>query len=125
MEEKKENEAVFFNALDIFNQAKNTTNLTQKEALAKKAIELFESIAGYSGANSFLQQAKELILETSKKAEENERTRKENERKREEAERMAMQQRGWRNAGCCQHCGGELRGFFSKKCVSCGKPKDY
>ena len=30
-----------------------------------------------------------------------------------------------RNAGLCQHCGGELKGFFSKKCVSYGKPKDY
>ena len=143
----KENEAVFFNALDVFNQAKNTTNLTQKEALAREAIELFESIAGYSGANSFLQQAKELILETSKKAEENERTRKENERKRaeaaeqerqrkieeeriskekrESAERIAMQQRGWRNASRCQHCGGELKGFLIKKCTQCGKSKDY
>ena len=108
---------------------------------------MFESIAGYSGANSFLQQAKELILETNKKAEENERTRKENERKRaeaaeqerqrkieeeriskekrESAERIAMQQRGWRNASRCQHCGGELKGFLIKKCTQCGKSKDY
>ena len=27
--------------------------------------------------------------------------------------------------GLCQHCGGELKGLFSKKCGSCGKPKDY
>ena len=39
-------------------------------------------------------------------------------------ERM-LQQAGWRNVGRCQHCGGELKGFLSKKCVSCGKPKDY
>ena len=30
-----------------------------------------------------------------------------------------------RAKGLCQHCGGELKGLFSKKCVSCGKPKDY
>ena len=30
-----------------------------------------------------------------------------------------------RNAGLCQHCGGELKGFLLKKCVSCGKSKDY
>ena len=30
-----------------------------------------------------------------------------------------------RNTGLCQHCGGELKGFFTKKCVACGKPKDY
>ena len=31
----------------------------------------------------------------------------------------------WQQTGRCQHCGGELKGFFGKKCVSCGKPKDY
>lgn len=31
----------------------------------------------------------------------------------------------WRQSGLCQHCGGELKGVFSKKCVACGKPKDY
>ena len=31
----------------------------------------------------------------------------------------------WRLEGLCQHCGGELKGFFGKKCASCGKPKDY
>jgi hypothetical protein len=30
-----------------------------------------------------------------------------------------------RNASLCQHCGGELKGFLLKKCVSCGKSKDY
>lgn len=30
-----------------------------------------------------------------------------------------------RKAGLCQHCGGELKGFFSKTCVSCGNVKDY
>ena len=27
--------------------------------------------------------------------------------------------------GLCRHCGGELKGLFSKKCVNCDKPKDY
>ena len=30
-----------------------------------------------------------------------------------------------RRKGVCQHCGGEFKGLFSKKCVSCGKQKDY
>jgi alpha-tubulin suppressor-like RCC1 family protein len=46
----------------------------------------------------------------------------EEKRQEEEAKRIAVQRR---NAGLCQHCGGELKGLFSKKCVSCGKPKDY
>ena len=41
---------------------------------------------------------------------------------RQEAERIAS---GRRQAGLCQHCGGELKGLFAKKCVSCGKTKDY
>ena len=30
-----------------------------------------------------------------------------------------------RSSGLCQYCGGQLKGFFVKKCVSCGNPKDY
>lgn len=30
-----------------------------------------------------------------------------------------------RSSGLCQHCGGQLKGFLVKKCVSCGNPKDY
>ena len=33
--------------------------------------------------------------------------------------------REWCKAGLCQHCGGQLKGLFSKKCTACGKPKDY
>ncbi|MBR5478868.1 MAG: TIR domain-containing protein [Clostridia bacterium] len=43
--------------------------------------------------------------------------------KKTEPERKQREQ--YRNAGVCQHCGGELKGFLSKKCVKCGKPKDY
>ena len=43
--------------------------------------------------------------------------------KKEEDDRKLRQER--RNAGLCQHCGGRLKGLFAKKCVSCGKPKDY
>lgn len=34
-------------------------------------------------------------------------------------------QASYRNKGLCQHCGGQLKGLFSKKCTACGKPKDY
>jgi alpha-tubulin suppressor-like RCC1 family protein len=27
----------------------------------------------------------------------------------------------WHAQGLCKYCGGELKGFFSKKCTSCGK----
>jgi predicted Zn-ribbon and HTH transcriptional regulator len=31
----------------------------------------------------------------------------------------------WMAAGKCKHCGGEFRGVFNKKCVNCGRVKDY
>lgn len=43
----------------------------------------------------------------------------------EEERTAASEKRGRRAAGLCQHCGGELKGVLGKKCVSCGKPKDY
>ena len=43
-----------------------------------------------------------------------------------EQERVAAKQKAQRRAaGLCQHCGGQLKGLFGKKCVSCGRPKDY
>ena len=56
-----------------------------------------------------------------RKAEED---RLEAERKAEE-DRLEAECKRRRDAGRCQHCGGKLKGFLGKKCVSCGKPKDY
>ena len=30
-----------------------------------------------------------------------------------------------KNKNLCQYCGNEFKGIFTKKCVKCGKPKDY
>ena len=30
-----------------------------------------------------------------------------------------------RENNLCQHCGGQFKGLFTKKCASCGKVKDY
>jgi hypothetical protein len=109
------------------------------------AISLFEAISGFKDADEQCAECEKLLNEIRQQAmaeraiersQQNtpedlaaEQKKKEAERaaqqRREENERIAMQQRGWRNAGRCQHCGGELKGFFSKKCVSCGKIKDY
>ena len=49
----------------------------------------------------------------------------------EKADRLVEEQkkreiRGpWRRSGCCQYCGGQLKGLFTKKCTQCGKAKDY
>ena len=42
--------------------------------------------------------------------------------KRQEEQRERQRRR---DAGLCQHCGGTLKGLFSKKCISCGVRKDY
>lgn len=31
----------------------------------------------------------------------------------------------WMKQGRCSFCGGDFKGFFSKRCLKCGKPKDY
>ena len=36
--------------------------------------------------------------------------------------KLAKQRRA---AGLCQHCGGSFKGLFTKKCINCGKAKDY
>lgn len=42
--------------------------------------------------------------------------------KKREEECIAQRRR---DGGLCQHCGGEFKGLFTKKCVNCGKQKDY
>ena len=46
---------------------------------------------------------------------------------RQEKERAEQEYRQlqWRIAGRCQHCGGEFKGLFTKKCVQCHREKDY
>ncbi len=42
-----------------------------------------------------------------------------------EGERVRIDQAKCRAEGKCQYCGGYFSGVFTKKCVRCGKPKDY
>lgn len=56
---------------------------------------------------------------------EEEKRKNEEKRRNEEKSRIEKQRQHWRSTGKCQHCGGEMKGFFSKKCVQCGKSKDY
>ena len=40
-------------------------------------------------------------------------------------EAVIEEKASFRSQGLCQHCGGTLKGLFTKKCTSCGKQKDY
>lgn len=46
----------------------------------------------------------------------------EQERQKAKEDLIASERRA---TGLCQHCGGPLKGLFSKKCTNCGKAKDY
>ena len=84
----------------------------------------------FESAKTFLQEREEAQKqqqeEARKKQEEARKKQEEKERiareKQQAEERIQFQRR---QSGLCQHCGGELKGLFFKKCVSCGKPKDY
>lgn len=41
-----------------------------------------------------------------------------------EEERKRIQEK-WKEENKCPYCGGRFSGFFTTKCVRCGKPKDY
>ena len=43
----------------------------------------------------------------------------------EKLQKEQMQRQAYRQKGVCQYCGGTFKGMFSKKCNSCGRPKDY
>ena len=46
----------------------------------------------------------------------------------DEIEQIKLQQKRmeqYRAQGLCQHCGGTLKGLFTKTCTSCGRKKDY
>ena len=42
-----------------------------------------------------------------------------------EERRAEERKASYRRSGVCQHCGGQFKGLFTKKCSACGKPKDY
>ena len=50
---------------------------------------------------------------------------KREEQRRMEKQRFIEQQKRWKEQSLCQYCGSKFSGFFSKKCNSCGKAKDY
>ena len=86
-----------------------------------------EDMRAYADCGEFMMLGKENLEKAiadvqRREAEERERLQAEE----QERIRKKEQQTQWRNARQCQHCGGAFKkGFFSTKCVNCGKPKDY
>jgi len=86
------------------------------------ATELLESILGWKDADEQLEFCKKRIEELRLKESEK---KKEQERKITEMKAKLHKQQEYRAKGLCQHCGGEFKGLFNKKCVNCGLPRDY
>ena len=55
----------------------------------------------------------------------NEQIRIEKEKETLNNKRIEEEKLNRRKQGLCQHCGGTFKGLFTKKCVKCGKEKDY
>ena len=94
------------------------------------AIILFKEIGDWKDSTEKLRQCEEKVAkleavliekEKQERARIAEEKRQEEIRLKEQKERQAK----YRQAGLCQHCGGEIKGLFVKKCVKCGKKKDY
>ena len=88
----------------------------------KTAIEMLEDISEWEDADEQLEFCKKRIEELRLKEIEKKR---EQERKIAEIKAKSEKQAQYRAKGLCQHCGGEFKGFFNKKCVNCGLPRDY
>jgi hypothetical protein len=84
---------------------------SQTVAELQKAVDILDTMPGYKNADSVKQTCLEKIQQI---------TAEQQVRKHQQD-----QQHVWRASGHCQHCGGELKGLFGKKCANCGKAKDY
>ena len=74
------------------------------------ALNMLRWIPGWKNADELARQCEERLAECAQQ--------------RMNQERARMSER-WRFQGLCRHCGGELKGLITKKCVNCGQPKDY
>ncbi len=87
---------LFNNAFDIENERKLIEEEKQKEMFEKEQIRI-----------------------------KNEQIRIEKEKETLNNKRIEEEKLNRRKQGLCQHCGGTFKGLFTKKCVKCGKEKDY
>lgn len=97
-----------------------------KNAIYEKAVQL----AAFGESNYQRKAAEEFALipgwrDADEKAELCRQAAERLARQEEERAEQEHRQQQWRIAGRCQHCGGEFKGLFTKKCVQCHREKDY
>ncbi len=108
----------------ILGSAKNA--LLQKPDIqaCEMILQQLKPISGWRDANEVTKNCLQRIEELNAMRQRWDERRRQSELAMENR-RINRQKDEWRTAGLCQYCGGELKGFFSKKCTVCGKPKDY
>ena len=83
-------------ALSAYNQAYYRPTLTHCINMLNQAAEKFDATNGHKDSTSKSQTCKHVILMCNRRMDE-----------------------------CCVHCGGSFKGWMTRVCVRCGKPKDY
>lgn len=99
-----------------FKRCTSLTSITIPSSVVSIGVEAFES--------SLIKTANIPILEKERKERELAEAKRREEQKRLEQQRLALEKER-REKGVCQHCGGDFKGLFIKKCVYCGRKKDY
>lgn len=115
---------IIYNTADtIVQEAPNSFNTL------REAAKWLAGIPGWRDADElrakYLKQADDLETEEKRRTEGRLAAEKRANDIRIAAEKHAEMRTQWRTAGRCQHCGGEFKGLFTKKCVQCHKEKDY
>ncbi|MBE6730402.1 MAG: TIR domain-containing protein [Ruminococcaceae bacterium] len=93
-------EMTYQRLVEQYNTAKSKIEYTE-------LIEWFKRLNGYKESNEYIDSCKKQID------------------KYEQARIIENKKGAWRLSGLCQHCGSKFTGLLVKKCVKCGKQKDY
>ncbi len=92
-------------------------------------VDTWENIALPIGTNNYDEflklRGKEIDIAVKQQEEELQRLNPDERKKLDEYRKCEQQINSYKRQGVCQHCGGNFKGLFTKKCVNCGKPKDY
>lgn len=89
------------------------------QSALREAIEMLKTLNGWRDSEHKIKEYESRIAELQQKELALQEIR------RQQDEKKLERQKTWRSTGKCQHCGGNLKGFFTKKCVECGREKDY
>ena len=124
--EELEKDPKYYSAINTANSKGAVSVLAPYEAYAaaqkalKESIETLKTLNGWRDSDQKIKEYEKRITEFQEKA-----TALQEVRKKQEEQKQREQQKNWCKTGKCQYCGGSFAGFFTKKCVNCGRPKDY